>query len=108
MTLPVVNLGSPLVNSQGLIQDPWTAFFRQFTQAPSGVMSLIVSASPFSYRAKEPGQISVSGGTVSAIHLIRGGTDIDVTGSKLIPVQIADTIIVTYSVLPTIVFLPDF
>lgn len=105
---PVINLQSPLVDGQGFIQDPWTAFFQQFTQAPSGAMSVIVTASPFSYTTKEPGFINVSGGIVSTVALIRGTVTIDVTGQKLIPVQIKDIIKVTFTVLPLIKFLPNF
>ena len=107
MTLPVVNLSSPLVGPGGLVKDPWTAFFRQFTQAPSGAMSLILGASPFGYRAKEPGQISVAGG-VSGLTLIRGTVSIDVTGLKLVPVQINDTLIISYGGATTATFLPNF
>lgn len=108
MTLPVTNTQVPLVDSRGLITTGWQAFFQQFTQAPSGAMTLIVTASPFSYIVKEPGLINVSGGIVTSISLVRGSVIIDVTGQKLIPVSIKDTIIVVYTGLPNILFLPNF
>lgn len=108
MTQPVLNMTAPLVNERGQIIPPWNSFFQQFTQAPTGVMSLIVTASPFSYQAREPGYINVSGGTVSVLTLVRGLVVINVLNVKLIPVSIKDTVIVTYSVIPTIKFIPQF
>ena len=107
MALIVPRLDARLVDNFGLALPPWTTFFQQFVQAPSAAVSLIVGSSPFSYSAKEPGQIAVVGGTVSAIALIRGTINIDVTGEKLILVMIKDIVKVTYSVLPVIQFLPN-
>ena len=109
MSLLIPNLSAPLTDNHGLIKSQaWISFFQQFVQAPSGTSSLIVGASPFAYQAREPGLINVSGGTVSAISLTRGSTVIDVTGLKLIQVAIKDTVTVTYSVLPTILFIPNY
>jgi hypothetical protein len=109
MSLLVPNLSAPLTDSYGLIKSQaWISFFQQFVQAPSGTSSLIVGASPFAYQAKEPGLVNVGSGVVSHISLTRGSTIIDVTGLKLIPVAIKDTVTVTYSVLPTILFIPNY
>ena len=107
MALIVPRLDARLVDNSGLALPPWTTFFQQFVQAPSSAVSLVVGSSPFSYSAKEPGQIAVIGGTVSAIALIRGSVNINVTGEKLILVMIKDIVQITYSVKPVIQFLPN-
>lgn len=83
-------------------------YLQQFTQAPPKFVDITVDISPFSYTAKEPGYVIVDGGTVSAIHLLRGSDDLDLTGQKIIPVSINDTVITTYSVLPTMTFIPIY
>lgn len=109
MALPVPDLGQPLVSPGGIIKEgPWTRFFQQFTQAPTAAMSLIVGASPFSYVAREPGLLAPIGGAITSLTLIRGTVLIDVTGLKLIPVSIKDTLKVVYTILPTIKFLPNY
>lgn len=102
------NTGAPFVTKLGKILTPWIQYLQQFTQAPPSVSAIAVGASPFPYVAKEPGFIFVSDGTVTAIHLIRGSDDLNFTGQKLVPVSINDTVIVTYSVLPTVIFIPIY
>lgn len=106
--IPVPNQLAPFVGKGGKIISPWNQYLQQFTQAPPKVLDLIVTASPFAYSAVEPGFIAVAGGTVSAIALTRGTVTIDVTGTKLIPVSINDTVAVTYSGLPDMKFLANF
>ena len=106
MALILPRLDARLVDKFGLALPPWTTFFQQFVQAPAAGIALIVGTSPFSYIVREPGLIAVVGGTVSAVHFIRGTIDIDVTGQKLVPVYIKDIIKVTYTGLPVMNFLP--
>jgi len=106
---PLPNQSSPFVNNQtGTIVPPWNSYLQQFTQAPPKFIAITVGVSPFSYKAKEPGYISIADGVVSAIALIRGIVNIDVTGVKLIPVSIEDIVKVTYTGLPTIKFIPIY
>jgi hypothetical protein len=106
--IPLPNLVQQFVTKGLNLASPWNFYLQQFTQAPPNIADVTLSASPFSYTSKEPGNVSVTGGTVSAITLTRGQITIDVTGMKLIPVAIEDTITVTYSVLPTIKFLANY
>jgi len=71
------------------------------------VAAITVSASPFTYTAPAAGSVVVTGGTVSAIALIRQGTTV-ATGltTGLIPVSRFDQVKVTYSVVPTMTFIP--
>ena len=94
------------------IKEPWVQYLSQFTIAPPPFVSVTVSASPFSYQAEEPGNLFISGGTVSGITLTRGADTITVFPStanpRLVPVAVADIVTVTYSVLPTIKFIPSY
>lgn len=71
------------------------------------VAAITPGASPFTYTAPFAGSIAVTGGTVSAIALIRQGTTV-ATGliTGLIPVSRYDQVKVTYSVVPTMTFIP--
>lgn len=98
------------VSQAGLIIQPWIAYLQQFTIPPPPFLDITVTASPFEYEAKEPGYISVTGGTVSAISLTRG-TDTIIVGTAtrlLVPVAINDIVTITYTVLPTIKFIPSY
>lgn len=97
-----------LVDQTGRVLTPWIQYLQQFTQAPPKFIAVTVDISPFSYTAKEPGYVVVGSGTVSAIHLMRGSDNLNLTGQKIIPVSINDTVITTYSVLPTITFVPIY
>lgn len=99
---------APLVDNLGKILRPWTQYLQQFTQAPPNIMAAVVLVSPFSYKAKEPGNIVISGGTVSDVKLTRGNKTINLTGVRIIPVSINDIVLITYSVLPTIQFIPAY
>jgi hypothetical protein len=118
LTNQLPNINAPLVRvellingqkfeGKGFIIPPWNSYLQQFTQKPSAVITQEVSASPYNLTPNANGKIIITGGTISEILLIRGATSIDITGKMIIPIRIEDTIQVTYSVLPTIYFLPD-
>lgn len=92
------------------IKEPWVQYLSQFTIAPPPFVSVTVGASPFSYQAEEPGNLFISGGTVSGITLTRGADTITLSTVRpcLVPVAVADIVTVTYSVLPTIKFIPSY
>lgn len=98
---------SQFVNKAGLVITPWIQYLQQFTIAPPAFMDITVGVSPFEYEAKEPGNIFISGGTVSLIQLTRGTDTITVTGD-LIPVAINDTVTIIWTVLPTMKFIPSY
>jgi hypothetical protein len=100
MSLPVVNLQSALVNAKGIILEPWIQFFQQFVQKPTAASAQSVNAS---YTAKEPGSLSVVGGT--ALQITRGSTTVAVTGN-FIPVEIGD--VVSWTGGATVVFFPRY
>lgn len=103
------NLNSPFVRlPSGLLIAPWNSYLQQFTQTPPPIIGIVAGPSPFDYTAVEPGHVSVNGGSVSLIQLIRGNVIIAIVGSNLVPVGIADVVRITYSVLPTIKFIPMY
>lgn len=110
--VPLPNLGAAIANNLGKLLQPWVSYLQQFTQAPPDFADVSLGGSPFLYIAKEPGTIFVSGGTVSSITLTRGRITIIIATStatpRLIPVGIEDSVSVTYSVLPTIQFIPAY
>lgn len=107
--VPLPNLLAPLVDKvTGLIKRPWNSFLQQFVQPPPAFMAISVTASPFSYTVKEPGMVTITGGTVSNVALTRGTVTINFGSINLVPVGINDIVTVTYSVLPTIKFVPSY
>lgn len=69
-------------------------------------MAITPGASPYAYTANRPGALSVQAGTISAITVTRGATAVTVTGATLIPANTGDIVTITYTVAPTVNFLP--
>lgn len=110
---PLPNMRSALVSVKdkagvelykGYLIDPWNSYFQQFGQvAPAPVV--ISGPSPFIYTANTKGNILITGGTVTNVYLTRGTDVFDLTGEKIIPISIGDTITVLYAVAPNMSFL---
>lgn len=73
----------------------------------AAIITLTAGASPYTYTALANGVVIVNGGTVSLIAFVRDGTVVG-TGvtAGMFPVSIGDGIRVTYSVAPTMRFVP--
>lgn len=82
---PLNNLTAPFVDKVGKIVKPWIQFLQQFVQAPPAITTVV---SPFV--AAEPGFVVITGGAV--ITLSRGRVSITLTGQRIIPVSINDTV----------------
>lgn len=108
MTLFVPNLLSCLTDVSGLIQKPWNNFFSQFSSPPSAIKTIVVGTSPFQYQAGEPGTLVLTGGTVSNVSLIRGRDSVNLGTPKSVLLMIQDIAQITYSVIPTLQFLPFY
>lgn len=91
---PIILLGASALLYDGLLQDPPS--LAQPEQAIS------VGASPFTYTASFNGWVRITGGTVSNITLTRT-SGYTVTGD-IFPVSRGDSLTVTYSGLPTMIF----
>lgn len=94
-----VRLTDPLV-LDALLPDPSTRAAQ-----PSAVIT--PGASPSTYTALANGCLAVSGGTVTAIHLIRQGvnTNLGLT-SGMFPLSRLDQLVITYTGVPQVVFFP--
>lgn len=106
--IPLPNQIQRLTTPSGTIAAPWTQYLQQFTQAPPNFLELFPDVSPFSYKAVEPGLIGIEGGSVSDVTLTRGIIQINVTGTILVPVSIADTVEITFTDTPTVFFIPSY
>lgn len=90
MTQPVYNLLAPLVKvvgNKGFLISPWNSLFQQFTQQAPNVAS-VTAANPFTANAN--GKVIITGAV--SILLTRGLTTTNLTGERIIPVRIGDTV----------------
>lgn len=88
---------------------PWNSFFQQFTQAPPPMLGINIGASPFTYEAKEVGNVLISGGTLTDVALIRGNDTVSIGPVRLVPVGVRDLVRISYSVIPTTIkFVPTY
>ncbi|PTB28849.1 hypothetical protein C9I56_11200 [Paraburkholderia caribensis] len=74
----------------------------------AAIAAITPGASPYTYTAPANGQVVISGGTVSNIQLKRGATTITIAAASPadVPVSAGDQVITTYSVVPTMSFVP--
>lgn len=90
MTLPLPNMNAPLVNRIGRIIPPWNSWFQQFTKEAPEVVDFSTT-NPLTVNAN--GTVILT--TATTVSLIRGDVTIDLTGERIIPVSIGDTIVWT-------------
>jgi hypothetical protein len=93
-----------LQNGNYYFTTPWIVWLQQLASQPAAPFTVTPTASPFSYLASGAGTLQITGGTVSARTLTRGGVTVSVSGS--VPVVNNDVVTVTYSVAPTLSFIP--
>jgi 3D (Asp-Asp-Asp) domain-containing protein len=97
-----------MVDEQGRVSQVWFRFLQQLVNQPAASAAITVSASPFTYTASFPGNVVINGGTVTGLSVSRGTTSVTVaTTQKIIPLGQGDSVVVTYSVLPTMTWLPS-
>ncbi len=87
MTLPVPNLNSPLVDRLGRLIPPWNTWFSQFSREAPAVVDFS-STNPLTANAN--GTVILTG--AATVTLTRGTVSINLTGQRIIPVSICDTI----------------
>lgn len=108
-TFGIPQKGLPVADKDGIIGDGWYRFLLRLAQlTPERVISPVaVGDSPFEYQATTIGNLLITGGTVSAISLTRGNVTVDcTTNPRFVPMTAKDIVTITYSVLPTINFVP--
>lgn len=84
----------------------WQGLFNGL--APARETAVTPTGSPFTYAAPRGGFVIVSGGTVSAVAWSRDNTTFYTTGqtSGVFPVSSQDFLRITYTVVPTMTFVP--
>jgi len=108
VTTPIVPSSfQPISGGGGIVTTVWQRFFNALVAPPSAVEAVQVSGSPVTYKAAQRGTLAVTGGTVTSISFSRARATIDIPGgAPLIPMANDDEVIITYSVAPTISFVP--
>ncbi len=105
--IPVPNRSVDVVDQAGGVSLAWWRFFSSiYPTSPSPEISITVGASPYAYTAPDRGAVIVSGGTVSAISMKRINSHATGITAGVIPVGRGDILTVTYSVAPTMTFMP--
>ncbi len=78
-----------------------------FASPSSPILTLSLGASPATYTAVVPGNLMLSGGTVTGITLTRGGGSATLSTSvATIPMSLGDSVTITASTMPTVYFVP--
>jgi hypothetical protein len=97
------------LTSKGQTSQSWYRFFQgiYLGTPPSAETVITVGISPFAYLAPAKGFMIVSGGTVSAIQFTRAQTTLTNQTSGIFPLSQGDTLTVTYSGLPSMVWVPQ-
>jgi hypothetical protein len=87
----------------------WYRFFQGvfLGTPPAAELTVAVGASPFHYSATAKGFMIVRGGTVSAIQFTRTVTTLTGQTQGIFPLSQGDILAVTYSGLPTMVWVPQ-
>lgn len=85
----------------------WKALYNGMP--PGGVSTQTVGTSPATLTAPSMGFFIVQGGTVSLVQFSRDGNTNYTTGqiSGCFPVSSGDRLIITYTVAPTVTFIPQ-
>lgn len=106
MSQPFPGAFQPVVGPGGLFTSPWVLWLAQFAQQPGPITAAVVGASPWRFTASTTGNLVLSGGTISAVTLSRGGTTAAFGVQRTVPMANNDVATVTYSGVLTASFVP--
>jgi hypothetical protein len=89
-----------------------SAWYRWFTgiakgTPPSAEAMLTLGASPYAYTAPSKGFVIIRGGTVTAVQFTRSVTTLTGQTQGVFPLSQGDVLTITYSVLPTVTWVPQ-
>lgn len=90
-TRPVPNLNAAFAEVKGnraWLIAPWMQFFQQFVQRAPTIQDVTSLGSPF--QANQNGTVILTGATT--VSLIRGQDTINLTGQRVIPISIGDSV----------------
>jgi hypothetical protein len=100
--------GEPLT-TEGNTSQSYYRFFQAVDQAypPAAEYSIRVTASPFTFTTTQHGGfVIMSGGSVSSVKFVRMNSYVTGQTSGIFPMSFGDSLIVTYSMVPTMIFVP--
>ena len=91
-----------------IILSAWYRWFQdtETGKPPGDVVAITVGTSPFTYSATQKGFVILNGGTVSAVAFIRTGSTATGLTAGIFQLAAGDMLKVTYSVTPTMTFVP--
>jgi hypothetical protein len=89
-----------------------TSYYRWFQDIdkgtpPEGEMNVSMTGSPFTYTASARGFLIITGGSVSSVTFQRVKVYATAQTSGMFPVSSGDVLVITYSVIPTVTFVPQ-
>lgn len=103
------NYNTPLLE-RGEVGAGWFRLWQGlWSGVPTQNLSVVrATGSPFTYQAPAGGTLIIQGGTVTQVQFSRDGTTFFVTGQTqgMFPVSQGDALVITYSVAPTLTFVP--
>lgn len=106
----IPNYNVPLTNG-GFTGKDWFFFWSGLYHGlpPGNVLEVAATASPMAYTAPVKGNLIVQGGTVSQVEFSRDGVNLYDTAQTqgIFPLNAADILTITYSVAPTLTFVPS-
>lgn len=92
---------------KGMFSDVWYTFLAFLSSLTATEFETVaVGSSPYTYEASKIGHLHVEAGTVSSVVLQRGGATLACSTSGFVPVVAGDEVTVTYTVSPTLTFVP--
>lgn len=105
----IPKFGIPLKIGESTSKD-WYFFWNGLYTglSPALPISITVGTSPFTYSPQVKGTVIVQGGTVSSVQFSRDGITFYDFGTVAgpFPLNAADRIVITYSIAPTMTFIP--
>ena len=98
---------APIADASGRITPAWHRALDGLLVGPQPAQAKTVPASPYTVTASARGSLIVSGGTVSSITLTRGRVTVNLgVVAGMFPASLGDAFVITYTVAPTVTFLP--
>jgi hypothetical protein len=93
---------------KGQTHTSWYRFFQGVFKGtpPSSESTLTPAASPWAYQAPAKGFVIIRGGTVTAVQFGRAQTTLTGQTQGIFPLSQGDTLTITYSVVPNVVWVP--
>jgi hypothetical protein len=102
------NYIEPLINGSNT-SSSYYRFFQGVDQGvpPAAEYTITVTASPFTFTTTQHGGfVILSGGSVSTVTFVRMDSYVTGQTSGIFPMSFGDSLIVAYSLAPTMIFVP--